>query len=139
MQTTAGAMALLGFVPSSDAFQVRKLREAGAVIIGKSNLHELASGITTVGSAFGQTRNPYDPSRNPGGSSGGTAAAIANAATSGACAFLPKDGHFADILSTIRTALAQRGGSMPNFVVTVTCARRDLRKVPRMPSASPYP
>jgi Asp-tRNA(Asn)/Glu-tRNA(Gln) amidotransferase A subunit family amidase len=77
MQTTAGTMALLGFVPSSDAFQVRKLREAGAVMLGKSNLHELASGITTVGSAFGQTLNPYDPSRNPGGSSGGTAAAIA--------------------------------------------------------------
>ena len=77
MQTTAGSLALLGFVPSSDAFQVRKLREAGAVIIGKSNLHELASGITTTGSAFGQTLNPYDPSRNPGGSSGGTAAAVA--------------------------------------------------------------
>src|SRR5882724_3783986 len=77
MQTTAGTMALLGFVPSSDAFQIRKLREAGAVILGKSNMHELASGITTVGSAFGQTLNPYDPSRNPGGSSGGTAAAVA--------------------------------------------------------------
>ena len=77
MQTTAGTMALLGFVPSSDAFQVRKLREAGAVIIAKSNLHELASGITTTGSAFGQTLNPYDPTRNPGGSSGGTGAAIA--------------------------------------------------------------
>lgn len=78
MQTTAGTLALMGFVPAIDAFQVRKLREAGAVIIGKSNLHELASGITTVGSAFGQTRNPYDPSRNPGGSSGGTGAAIAS-------------------------------------------------------------
>ena len=77
MQTTAGTMALLGFVPAIDAFQVRKLREAGAVIIGKSNLHELASGITSVGSAFGQVRNPYDPARNPGGSSGGTGAAIA--------------------------------------------------------------
>ena len=77
MPTTAGSMALLGFVPSSDAFQVRKLREAGAVIIGKSNLHELASGITSISSAGGQTLNPYDPSRNPGGSSGGTGAAIA--------------------------------------------------------------
>src|SRR5215472_8591151 len=78
MQTTAGTIALLGFVPTIDAFQVRKLREAGAVIIAKSNLHELASGITTVGSAFGQTRNPYDPTRHPGGSSGGTGAAIAS-------------------------------------------------------------
>lgn len=77
MQTSAGTLALLGFVPSAEAFQVRKLREAGAVLIAKSNLHELAAGIVTTGSAFGQTRNPYDPSRNPGGSSGGTGAAIA--------------------------------------------------------------
>lgn len=77
MPTTAGSLALVGFVQSRDAFQVRKLREAGAVILAKSNLHELASGITTVGSAFGQTRNPYDPLRNPGGSSGGTGAAVA--------------------------------------------------------------
>lgn len=77
MQTTAGSMALFGFVPSADAFQIKKLREAGAVILGKSNLHELASGITTISSAGGQTLNPYDPTRNPGGSSGGTGAAIA--------------------------------------------------------------
>src|SRR5437660_6778689 len=52
-------------------------REAGAVIIAKSNMHEFAYGITTLGSRFGQTRNPYALDRNPGGSSGGTGAAIA--------------------------------------------------------------
>jgi amidase len=76
MQTSAGTMALLGFIPAQDAFQVRKLQDAGAVILGKSNMHELASGIVTVGSAFGQTLNPYDTERIPGGSSGGTGAAI---------------------------------------------------------------
>jgi Asp-tRNA(Asn)/Glu-tRNA(Gln) amidotransferase A subunit family amidase len=77
MPTTGGSIALAGFETGRDAFQVRKLREAGAVIVGKTNLHELASGITTISSLGGQTRNPYDPRRNPGGSSGGTAAAIA--------------------------------------------------------------
>ncbi len=77
MPTTAGSIALAGSVPPDDGFQVRKLREAGAVIIAKSNMHELARGITTISSLGGQTRNPYDPSRNPGGSSGGTGAAIA--------------------------------------------------------------
>jgi len=76
MPTTAGSIALAGNVPPDDAFQVRKLREAGAVILGKSNMHELAMGITTISSLGGQTRNPYDLSRNPGGSSGGTGAAI---------------------------------------------------------------
>jgi amidase len=56
---------------------VTKLREAGAIIIAKSNMHEFAYGITTLGSLFGQTRNPYALERNPGGSSGGTGAAIA--------------------------------------------------------------
>ena len=77
MPTAAGSIALAGFHPKSDAFQVKKLRDAGAVILGKTNMHELAAGITTTGSRFGQTRNPYDLDRNPGGSSGGTGAAIA--------------------------------------------------------------
>ena len=77
MPTSGGSIALAGMIPPDDAFQVSKLREAGAIILGKSNLHELAMGITTISSLGGQTRNPYDPSRNPGGSSGGTGAAIA--------------------------------------------------------------
>ena len=77
MQTAAGSRALAGWVPPDDAFLVKKLRAAGAVIIAKSNMHEFAYGITTLGSLFGQTRNPYALDRNPGGSSGGTGAAIA--------------------------------------------------------------
>ncbi|MBI3401814.1 MAG: amidase [Acidobacteria bacterium] len=77
MPTTAASIALKGSIPERDGFQVRKLRDAGAVIVGKSNLHEFARGITTISTLGGQTRNPYDPTRNPGGSSGGTGAAIA--------------------------------------------------------------
>ncbi len=77
LPTSGGSIALAGMIPPDDAFQVRKLREAGAIILAKSNMHELAAGITTISSVGGQTRNPYDPSRNPGGSSGGTGAAIA--------------------------------------------------------------
>ena len=77
MPTAAGTLALANHYAPDDAFQVAKLRAAGAVILGKANMHELASGITTISSLGGQTRNPYDLSRNPGGSSGGTGAAIA--------------------------------------------------------------
>ena len=77
MPTTAGSRALEGSMSGRDAFQVRRLRAAGAVIVGKTNLHEFARGITTISSLGGQTRNPYDPTRNPGGSSGGTGAAVA--------------------------------------------------------------
>jgi Asp-tRNA(Asn)/Glu-tRNA(Gln) amidotransferase A subunit family amidase len=77
LPTSGGSLALVNHQTSGDAFVVRKLREAGAVILGKSNLHELAAGITTISSLGGQTRNPYDPRRCPGGSSGGTGAAIA--------------------------------------------------------------
>jgi amidase len=75
--TSAGTIALAGMRTPDDAFQIRKLRDAGAVILGKSNMHELASGITTISSIGGQTCNPYDPDRNPGGSSGGSGAAVA--------------------------------------------------------------
>ena len=77
MPTTAGSLSLDGFIPVADATQVARLREAGAIILGKTNLHEFARDITTVSSLGGQTHNPYDLTRNPGGSSGGTGAALA--------------------------------------------------------------
>ena len=77
MPTTGGLLAFASLRPKDDAFVVRRLRDAGVVILGKTNLHELAHGITTISSIGGQTRNPYDPQRNPGGSSGGTGAAVA--------------------------------------------------------------
>ncbi|PZE20065.1 amidase family protein [Paenibacillus xerothermodurans] len=76
MPTTAGAVALDGFIPEQDAEVVAKLRAAGAVILGKANMHELAITGMTVSSLGGQTVNPYDLTRTPGGSSGGTGASI---------------------------------------------------------------
>ncbi len=84
MPTTAGSVLFDGHAPPRDAELVARLKNAGAVIIGKATMHEFAYGITTVGSNFGETKNPYDLSRNPGGSSGGTGAAVAaNFATVG--------------------------------------------------------
>ncbi len=77
LPTTGGSASLAGAQPQSDAFVVAKLRNAGVIILGKSNMHEFAQGGLTISSLGGQTLNPYDLTRTPGGSSGGTAAAVA--------------------------------------------------------------
>jgi aspartyl-tRNA(Asn)/glutamyl-tRNA(Gln) amidotransferase subunit A len=75
--TTAGSLVRKDHIADADAVVTARLREAGAVFVGKTNLHEFAFGTTTEDSGFGLARNPIDPARSPGGSSGGSAIAIA--------------------------------------------------------------
>jgi amidase len=77
MPTTGGSLSLAGYQPATDAAIARKLRDAGAIILAKVNLHEFAIWGETVSSIRGQTLNPYDLTRTPGGSSGGTGVGVA--------------------------------------------------------------
>ncbi|UOR01642.1 amidase family protein [Leucobacter allii] len=77
LRTTYGSIRHAEHVPASDALHVRRMREAGAVILGKTNVPEYAAGSHSVNRVFGATRNPYDLGRSAGGSSGGAAAALA--------------------------------------------------------------
>ncbi len=76
LPTSGGTTALRGHVPPRNAPIAQTLFDAGGILLGKTNLHELAFGITNNNGEFGPVRNPYDPSRIPGGSSGGTGAAV---------------------------------------------------------------
>jgi aspartyl-tRNA(Asn)/glutamyl-tRNA(Gln) amidotransferase subunit A len=77
VETTAGSRILQGFAPPYDATPVRLLKEAGLPIVGKLNMDEFAMGSSNEGSAYGPTHNPWDLARTPGGSSGGSSAAVA--------------------------------------------------------------
>lgn len=105
MPTTNGSLSFEGSIPPNDAFQTQKLRDAGAIILGKTNMHEFARGVTTISSLGGQTLNPYDTTRIPGGSSGGTGAAIA--------------ANFATLGTGTDTAISIRGPASINNLVGI--------------------
>lgn len=98
LATTAGSLLLNGFQPAADAYQIAKLRAAGAVILGKTNMHEFALGITAQGSGFGRSRNPYAPARTAGD---GLAAALA--------ADLASAGMGTDTCGSLRLPAAHNG------------------------------
>ena len=77
MRTTYGSPLFADNVPEHDSLLVERLRAAGAIVIGKTNTPEFGAGSQTFNAVFGATRNPYDLTRTPGGSSGGAAAAVA--------------------------------------------------------------
>jgi aspartyl-tRNA(Asn)/glutamyl-tRNA(Gln) amidotransferase subunit A len=79
IRTTAGSKILRNFIPQENAFVVDRLLAGGAVLLGKTNLHEFAYGVTNNNPHYGPVHNPWDPSRVPGGSSGGSAAAVSAA------------------------------------------------------------
>jgi aspartyl-tRNA(Asn)/glutamyl-tRNA(Gln) amidotransferase subunit A len=77
IRTTAGSKILKDFIPTEDAAVAAQLRQAGAILLGKTNMHEFAYGVTSNNSHYGPVHNPWDLARIPGGSSGGSAAAVA--------------------------------------------------------------
>ena len=109
MRTTSGAPELAEFIPDEDAWPVARLREAGAIIFGKTNLPIYAGDLQSYNEVFGTTNNPHDVSRTPGGSSGGSAAALA-------CGFTPLE-LGSDIGGSIRLPSHMSGvaGHKPSY------------------------
>ena len=109
MRTTSGAPEFAEFIPQEDAWPVARLREARAIIFGKTNVPIYAGDLQSYNAVFGTTNNPYDHSRTPGGSSGGSAAALA-------CGFTPLE-LGSDIGGSIRLPAHMSGvvGHKPSY------------------------
>src|SRR5260221_6915820 len=113
LRTTYGSALYRDHVPTEDALVVRRLREAGAVILGKTNCPEFAAGGNTFNEVFGRTRNPWDPTRSAGGSTGGGAAGlgprlVARPPRDGPCRALP---HSPSLFRRVRLPTVGRARS----------------------------
>ena len=126
---TLGSKIMRDNVPATDCTVVQRLRDAGAVILGKQNLHEFAFGITSENPHYGVVRNPWDLDRVPGGSSGGTAAAVA----AGLCVA----GMGSDTGASIRASTSSRPASKPETSAICTSDRAVTSLLPRKDSRSP--
>jgi len=155
--TSGGTPALKGFRPPADAPLVATLRAAGAIVLGKTNLHELSYGWTSNNLAFGAVHNPYDPTRIPGGSSGGTAAAIAAhmaplgvaedtegsirvpAALCGVMGFRPTTGRYSTVGAIPACSLFDQLGPEARSVADIALFDRvaggDMREIEALPLA----
>jgi amidase len=121
IRTTLGSLVYKDHVPKADALLVERLKAAGAITLGKTNTPEFGAGSNTFNKVFGQTRNPYDLSRTPGGSSGGAAAAVA-------CGMLPfADGS--DLAASLRN---------PGNYCNVVGFRPTPGRVPSYPAANAW-
>jgi amidase len=122
VRTTFGSPIFADFVPETDALIVERLKQAGAISVGKTNTPEFGAGSQTFNAVFGETLNPYDTTKTPGGSSGGAAAALA-------CGMLPiADG-------------SDMGGSLrnPASFCNVVGLRPSPGRVPTWPDVAPHP